>query len=307
MRACLAALLLLLLGAGAVVGSPFDQVPQGDQAYADCQYLAERGLIDARPPSDFTGATPLARYDFTLSLVRPMAALEALAQEGRVGPALEPVQRMSSDERTRVGNVLARLFQEFQDVLSMLGKDVTQAVRGARLVASGSASSIGAPSAPADSAAGVTYENARTRIGVIYRASAGEAAGLPQVPLGGLSIAPITGLAGSRLPITRAQPETSSSAHIASSDISLHRLRGTFEYGVTDDLSLNLAYESMVREGRGTVTLDAASLRTLGVGYRLSGSTSVNLRYHLIDYADGARDGSHLQDRMAETELTVRF
>jgi len=300
-------LLLLLLGAGAVVASPFDQVPQGDQAYADCRYLAERGLIDARPPGDFAGSTPLARYDFTLSLVRPMAALEALAQEGRVGPALEPVQRMSSDERTRVGDILARLFQEFQDVLSMLGKDVTQALHGARLIASGGSSSSPGTSAARDSAAGVSYENARTRVGVTYRASAGEGGGLPLVPLGGLVIAPITGLAGSRLPVTRAQRETSPPARVASSDISLHRLRGTFEYGVTDNLSLNLAYESMVREGRGAVMLDAASLRTLGVGYRLSPSTSVNLRYHLIDYADRTPDGSRLQDRMAETELTVRF
>jgi hypothetical protein len=300
-------LLLLPLGAGAVVAAPFDQVPQGDQAYADCQYLAERGLIDARPPSDFAGATPLARYDFTLSLVRPMAALEALAQEGRVGPALEPVKRMSQDERNRVGDILARLFEEFRDVLSMLGKDVTQAVHGARLVASSSDSPSAGVPAPMDNAAGVTYQSARTRVGVIYRASEGDAAGLPLVPLGGLSDAPISGLAASRLPVTRAQPGVVPAGRLASSDISLRRLSGTLEYGVTDNLSLNLAYESMIREGRGMMALDAASLRTLGIGYRLSPSTSVNLKYHLIDYADRTQDGSRLQDQMAETELTVRF
>jgi len=53
--------------------------------------------------------------------------------------------------------------------------------------------------------------------------------------------------------------------------------------------------------------LDEASLRTLGVGYRLSPSTSVKLNYHLINYADHTRLGSRLEDRMAETELTVRF
>ena len=84
-------------------------------------------------------------------------------------------------------------------------------------------------------------------------------------------------------------------------------MRGSVEYGVTPDLTLNLAYEALVRQGQGMAALDQASLKTLGVGYRLSPSTSVKLNYHLINYADHTRMGSRLADRMAETELTVRF
>jgi hypothetical protein len=84
-------------------------------------------------------------------------------------------------------------------------------------------------------------------------------------------------------------------------------LRGSVEYGVTPSLTLNLAYEALVRQGQGMTALDEASLRTLGIDYRLSPSTSLKLNYHLINYADRTRVGSRLEDRMAETELTVRF
>jgi len=298
-------MLLLLLGACPLLASPFDVVPQGDPAYGDCRFLAERGIIDARSPGDFVAPASLTRYDFTLSLVRPMAALETLAREGRPGAAIEAVGRMSDGERALVGAALARLLEEFGDVLSLLGKDGSQALLGARLLAS---RDYGAHDAPgAEDSAGISYATARTRVGVIYRATEGEAAALPTVPLGGLGDAPVTGLARLRLPAGRAQPDVAAPERIASTDISLRRLRGSVEYGITANLSLNLAYEAMVREGRGTVVLDAALLRTLGVGYRLSPSTSLNLSYHLINYADYTPQGTRLADRMAETELTVRF
>lgn len=306
MRACLAGFLLLLLGACCAFASPFDQVPKGDEAYADCAFLAECGVIDARPAADFDGATPLTRYDFTVSLVGPMAALETLARDGRPGAALNATTQMNDADRARVGNAVARLLQEFADVLSGLGKDASQAILGARLLAAPGHSSD-AIARSGDNSAGISYEGARTRVGVIYRAGEGEGASLPHVPLGGLPDAPISGLAAARLPAGRAAADVSTPDRIASGDISLHRLQGSFEYGVTDNLTLNLAYESMVREGRGPALLDAASLRTLGVGYRLSPSTSVKLSYHLIDYADYTRAGARLEDRMAETELTVRF
>lgn len=311
MRAFLA-MLLLLLGAYPALASPFDQVPAGDPAYDDCRYLAQCGVIDARPPGDFAGANPLARYDFTLSLVRPMTALESLAADPRrAGPALEPVVRMSQAERARVGGILARLLDEFRDVLSVLGKDVSQAITGARLLADGgpvlSEAEGYAPRAAApapENAAGITFENSRTRVGVMYRAAEGRAAALPPVPLGGLADAPITGLAAARLPVSRAAPNARDDAL---TDFSLHRLRGSFEYGVTDNLSLAVAYEAMVRQGVGATILDAASLKTLGVGYRFSPSTSVTLKYHLIDYANHTGQGARLEDRMAETDLVVRF
>ena len=306
MRACLAGFLLLLLGACCAFASPFDQVPKGDEAYADCAFLAECGVIDARPAADFDGATPLTRYDFTVSLVGPMAALETLARDGRPGAALNATTQMNDADRARVGNAVARLLQEFADVLSGLGKDASQAILGARLLAAPGHSSD-AIARSGDNSAGISYEGARTRVGVIYRAGEGEGASLPHVPLGGLPDAPISGLAAARLPAGRAAADVPTPDRIASGDISLHRLQGSFEYGVTDNLTLNLAYESMVREGRGPALLDAASLRTLGVGYRLSPSTSVKLSYHLIDYADYTRAGVRLEDRMAETELTVRF
>jgi hypothetical protein len=306
LRACLAIVVLLLLGACFAFASPFDLVPQDDQAYGDCRALAESRVIDSRPASDFSGATALTRYDFTLTLVRPMAALETLATEGRPGPALNAVSGMTQSDRARVGVALARLIEEFNDVLSALGKDGSQALVGARLLAEGRYTPRAAP-APAEDAAGITYETDRARVGLVYRATEGEAAALPQVPLGGLTDAPITGLAGSRLPASRAEPDVATPARIASTDISLRRLRGSVEYGVTPDLTLNLAYEALVRQGQGMAALDQASLRTLGVGYRLSPSTSVKLNYHLINYADHTRVGSRLADRMAETELTVRF
>jgi len=306
LRACLAALSLLLLGTCPAFASLFDQVPQGDQAYSDCHYLAECGIIDARPADDFAGAKPLARYDFTLSLVRPMAALEALAQEGRTGLALSAVGRMSADERARVGKTLARLLEEFGDVLSALGKDSSKALLGARLLADGGYTPRAA-GPPADGMVGINYEAGGIRVGVAFGAAEGEAASLPPVPLGGLADAPITGLAASRSSASRAVPDFTGSPTLASGEISLRRLRGAVEYGLTDNLSLGVAYESMVREGKDAAVLDRASLRTVGVGYRFSPSTSLNLRYHLIDYSDRTRLGARLEDRMAETELTVRF
>ncbi len=303
MRACLAIVLVLLLGACASA-SPFDQVPKGDSAYADCAFLAACGIIDARPAQDFRGEAALTRYDFTMSLVRPMAALEALASGERAGAALDATARMSDSERAQVRDTLVRLLTEFGDVLALLGKDSSRAIVGARALA-GLARPSSSSTPSAETSAGISYEGARTRVGLLYRAGEGEAAALPQVPLGGLSDAPITGLAAARLPAGRAH--TGPTDRIASTDISLHRLQGTLEYGVTDSLTLKLAYESLVREGRGPALLDAASLRTLGVGYRFSPSTSVKLSYHLIDYADYTRAGTRVADRMAEGELTVRF
>jgi hypothetical protein len=306
LRACLASVALLLLGACGALASPFDQVPSGDSGYADCAFLAQCGIIDARPAEEYAGTALLTRYDFTVSLVRPMAALEALAREGRLGAALDATGRMSDADRARVSDALLRLLREFGDVFSMLGKDASQAILGARLLAGGERAS--APSDAGDSgSAGMSYGDARTRVGVLYRAGEGEAASLPHVPLGGLTDAPLSGPGSSRLPAGRAYMDTAAPDAIASTDISLRRLLGTVEYGVTDNLTLNLAYESMVREGRGTVLLDAASLRTLGIGYRLSPSASLKLSYHLISYADHTGIGSRLEDRMAAGELTVRF
>jgi len=305
-RACLAIVLLLLLGACCALASPFDPVPQEDRAYGDCGALAQSGVVDSRPASDFNGATALTRYDFALTLVRPMAALEALATEGLPGPALNAVSGMTQNDRSRVGAALVRLIEEFNDVLSALGRDSAQAILGARLLADGRYTPRATP-APINDAAGITYEADRARVGLVYHATEGADAALPQVPLGGLTDAPITGLAGSRLPVGRAEPDVPAPARIASTDISLRRLRGSVEYGVTSNLTLNLAYEALVRQGRGMAALDEASLRTLGVGYRLSPNTSVKLNYHLINYADHTRLGSRLEDRMAETELTVRF
>jgi hypothetical protein len=305
-RACLAIALLLLLGACCALASPFDPVPQDDQAYGDCGTLAQSGVIDSRPASDFNGATALTRYDFALTLVRPVAALEALATEGIPGPALRAVAGMAANDRSRVSAVLVRLIDEFNDVLAALGSNTSQALVGARLLADGRYAPRAAP-IPANDAAGITYETDRARVGLVYRATEGADAALPQVPLGGLTDAPITGLAGSRLPLSRAKTEAPAPARIASTDISLRRLRGSVEYGVTPSLTLNLAYEALVRQGQGMTALDEASLRTLGIDYRLSPSTSLKLNYHLINYADRTRVGSRLEDRMAETELTVRF
>ena len=298
-------MLLLLLGVGPVLGSPFDQVPQGDPAYRDARLLAQRGIIDSRSADDFSGSALLTRYDFTLSMVRPMAALETLVRDGRPGAAIEPVARLSADDRAGVGAALTRLLDEFKDVLSLLGKDVSDAVKGARLIADDDYPSRIA-STPGV-AAGISFETARTRVGVTYRATEGEAAALPAVPLGGLNDAAVSGLAISRLPAGRATPEVGASERIASADVSLRRLRGSVQYGVTDNLFLELAYEAMVRQGKDTVLLDTASLSTLGVGYRLSPSASLSLSYHLINYADYTASGARLADRMAETQLTVRF
>jgi hypothetical protein len=305
LRAYLAIVLVLLLGACASA-SPFDHVPKGDPAYAECAFLAARGIIDARPAQDFGGEALLTRYDFTMSLAPLMAALETLASGEHAGAALDATARMTDSERAQVGETLTRLLTEFGDVLALLGRDASQAILGARLLAGPAPSSSSSPP-KAEGGAGISYADARTRVGLLYRAGEGAAAALPQVPLGGLTDAPIAGLALTRLPAGSAPVDAAPPDRIASGDISLRRLQGTLEYGVTDSLTVNLAYESLVREGRGPALLDAASLRTLGVGYRFSPSTSVKLSYHLIDYADYTRAGARVADRMAEGELTVRF
>jgi hypothetical protein len=96
-------------------------------------------------------------------------------------------------------------------------------------------------------------------------------------------------------------------AEAALTDPRVSRLRTTYEYGVGSALTLSLAYEEIARRGQGLTDIDAASLTSLGIGYQLTPSTSVQLFYSLLEYSNYALDTPPLRDRLAETAVSIEF
>jgi hypothetical protein len=63
-----------------------------------------------------------------------------------------------------------------------------------------------------------------------------------------------------------------------------------------------------VRLGLGLLPLDRASVTSLGLGYRLSPSTSLKLRYGLVDYTNQQNaELTHERDRLTETSVSIEF
>jgi hypothetical protein len=101
--------------------------------------------------------------------------------------------------------------------------------------------------------------------------------------------------------------DASGPADPAVGDPRLSRLRTAYEYDVSSALTLSLAYEGIARRGHGMETLDTASLASVGIGYRLTPSTSVKLSYSLLEYSNRVLDTPPMRDRVAETAVSIEF
>jgi len=103
------------------------------------------------------------------------------------------------------------------------------------------------------------------------------------------------------------KPALDSAGPVAVSSLGVRHVGTAYEYPLTRDLTLSLAYEAIARQGMGLVTLDQTALTTLGVGYALSPSVQLALRYSAVEYQNNLSPGPRVQDRLAETSVSVRF
>jgi len=103
------------------------------------------------------------------------------------------------------------------------------------------------------------------------------------------------------------KPAVDSAGPVAVSSLGVRHVGTAYEYPLTRDLTLSLAYEAIARQGMGLVTLDQTALTTLGVGYALSPSVQLALRYSAVEYQNNLSPGPRVQDRLAETSVSVRF
>jgi len=284
---------------------PFTAVPPGHWAYGECAYLAGLGLIGTG--LDFTGKHELSRYEFSMALAAP---LEGLARAGESGSMAAQAIRtqlsaLTPADRKKAGESLVRLVGEFGDALAFVGQDTDRARKQAQELASGALPSwlsrpplrppSGILASGRETAAGLAYELGSGRLAFRYSETSVEEASLGHI---GLAV-PGGGLTPTKSGL--------SLVNTATRDPLVRSLRGSLEYGLTNSLTLDLAYERMVREGRGMVNLDTTDLRSLGLGYRLSPSASLKLRYHVIEYSEPNDPNPRYQDRLTEGRLSISF
>ncbi len=96
-------------------------------------------------------------------------------------------------------------------------------------------------------------------------------------------------------------------ATAALTDPSISRLRTAYEYAAGSGLTLSLGLEEIARRGSNLLPLDAATLTSLGVGYRLTPSASVRVSYSLLDYQNYISDTPPVREGVAEASVSIEF
>lgn len=313
--------LLVLLGAVAPLwAGPFSGVPSGHWSYAACTRMVEAGILPAEPEAAFSGNPELTRFEFGLALLDPLsrvgAALAALSPgtsdkmvvEAAAG-ALKLDPRLSEDEIAGAANDLLRLGNEYADILQSLKFDSARALRGLKSLTQRGAvnrwraerisGAVRAPMlAPVSASAGpddvLRLPLAHGTVAVSYSRE-------PQAPrlLDYLALSAAGQATLDRDKVVSAEP--------ALRDPLVSRLRTAYEYGLGSMLTLSLAYEEVDRRGQSETPLDTASLASIGVGYRLTSSTSVKLSYSLLEYSNHIAEMPTLRDHVAETAISIEF
>ena len=302
------------VSASSVASGPFTEVQSGHWAYAVCAHLSEMGLIADRPTS-FSGSPLLSRFEFGVTILTPLSdvdrAIAALPPNAAVqtvlnatARALKLNPRASEKEAARAASDLRRLAAEFSGELRALNFDPTRATRALETLSveglrSWRAEALATPLrglalapaiAPADSfrvpvghgTVALTYDRAFRPPGMLdYFASVAAERG--------------------------AKTDGATAAEPALRDPQVSRVRTAYEYGIGRALTLSLAYEEIARSGQGLEPLDSASLASLGIGYRVTPSTSVKLSYSLLEYSTHVFDSPTLRDRVAETAVSIGF
>jgi hypothetical protein len=295
-------ILLLLLAAPAFAG-PFADVPRTDSAYRDSAVLSKAGVLNKADTELLSSGKALTRYDFALMVLEPLSVISDMASDKR-GDAdqtalAQALQTMSRSDRMRLGTAIAALASEFGDVLALISEDYASGIEAASALALN-----GAPSVPLSTrnpaerrdSSPLSYSVLGARLALTYRRSD------PDAP-------PFEYVAALRLagaPASAATPRASMSGRPALSDLGLTAVGGSLEYGIAEGLRLNLGYEALLMDGSSNVTVDPARLKTVGLAYRLSGSTDVRLKYQLIERRESP-NVAPAEAHLAATELTVRF
>ena len=297
-----APLVALLAWTGSALAGPFSEVPTGQGAYSEATTLARAGLLRSQDERALSSRATLSRYDFAILLLEPLAVLEKLGRgsppEAIQSSALRAFERVTPAERRRLGLAIARLTREFGDVMRLIGEPYRAGLSAADTMGStGQLPGIGrrASSTAASVLPALSARLRGARIDLGYRRASGES--MPLEYVAATRFAPA---------VSSPSPPGGAENRPLLSNLGLSGLRASVEYGVADDLRLILAYEALLREEAGKLTRDPTRLGSLGLAYRLSGSTDVRLNYGLIARLD-ENDTVRVQDRLASAELTVRF
>jgi hypothetical protein len=298
-------------------------VRQGHWTYAASQFLAERGLMSARENgADFSGRSPLTQYEIGVALLEALGNVDLILADidaGRNHASRSSfdssLARMSESDLRRASSELVRLTREYREVLTLLGREPAKVEARARALGAQAAQvrawatqnqaiqvrgaesrrlTVADPGLP-----GLNYRVGDARVGVAYGPI--DPAGFSRYAAGG------SGPALSPTTLSRALELRDTDSYLGTRDLSVRGLRGSVAYGLTDDLSINLSYEEMMRAMPQGHPLDRASETTVGVGYRLSSSMQLKLRYHLIEYGPGSPVTERKADRLAEGEFSVAF
>ncbi len=315
---CIAAVLVLVGAASSLWADSFREVPARHWSYEQCSSLASQGILSRDPATSFSGQPQLTRLEFAIAILEPLASIdEAVARleddassRGLLSAAARALRlspSLSEEEIARSAAGLLRLTDEFSSDLHSLKFDPSRASSALRALAD------------ADAVRAWRAEALAAPPGALaFTGPAGAPADSMRVPFARGTVALslpsdhhlpdlLNYLARSVAADRRGDGDASGPADPAVGDPRLSRLRTAYEYDVSSALTLSLAYEGIARRGHGMETLDTVSLASVGIGYRLTPSTSVKLSYSLLEYSNRVLDTPPVRDRVAETAVSIEF
>ncbi|MBN1460540.1 MAG: hypothetical protein JXA57_13485 [Armatimonadetes bacterium] len=312
---------LLLLSASSLWAGPFTAVPADHWSYRACVQLSSLGVLAEQSQTNFTGTPELTRFEFGIALVDPLTAVDqSVAATGSeadaetklsaVLQALNLTARQSESDINDALGDLYRLTREFADVLQAMNFDTKRVlvtlpvVRDEEAIRRWRLDNLAQPErtlALSNERTSVPTSDPGVRVPLAH--------GTVGLSLSNPAHAPelLDYLAKSVSADYAKDLGNPGGAEAALTDPRISRLRTTYEYGVGSTLTLSLAYEEIARRGQGLTDIDAASLTSLGIGYQLTPSTSVQLSYSLLEYSNYALDTPPLRDRFAETAVSIEF
>jgi len=314
-RSFLIACLMIGVAAGAAWADPFNEVPAGTWCYGTSARLVSLGLLPADPATSFSGKPALTRFEFATSVLQPLSEVDRARRSltGKPGPkavreaaaeALNLNPKSSELEIAAAVHDLIRLGVEFGPELRTLGFDPTEAIRALQSLAEPAAAREWRVEAlarlrPAPAVRpGTEGEDWRLPLGhgavALNYATTGK---VPEI-LDTLAMA-------TPGDVSRLGPGGGATA--ALSDPSISRLRTAYEYAIGSALTLSLGREEIARRGSNLLPLDAATLTSLGIGYRVTPSTSVKVTYSLLDYQNYVSNAPPVRERVAETAVSIEF
>lgn len=313
-RQCVVTAWVMLLAlATASWADPFSEVPAGHWAYGACSRLVSCGALPTDHATGFSGKPALTRFEFATALLDPLGEidrnlrasktkLDAKTLLNAAAESLAANPRVTDAEVARAASDLARLGTEFGAELRSLNFDPTEAMRALHLLTDPSAVRLWRAEAfarPAPISALGLGEGLRLPVG------RGAVALDYDRTLQSPEILDFLAMSSSGLATLGAKGATGSGA--ALSDPLISRLRTAYEYGLGSALTLSLGREEISRLGQDKLPLDAASLTSFGIGYRVTPSTSVKVSYSLLDYQNYTVDAPAVRERVAETSVSVEF